>query len=380
MAWGLLWSAQQVAYSRLGTAPISVGTGLLLQMPLAVVWALITPGIVWLGRRWSLDGPWRLRHGAAHLLVSLAVVYGLGVFYAANVEIVRGLPADAPPLLQRSLRLFIVWSLSDAVLYWAVLVLDYGVRQFRAARARELRAAQLETQLAAARLAALKVQLHPHFLFNALHTIGTLVRTGQPEPAVRVVAGLGDLLRRILDDAATQEVPLRQELDLLRAYLDIEQIRFSDRLRVEFQVEPETLDASVPHLILQPLAENALRHGIEPDAQAGRLSVTARKGDGARPGVSRRCRRDRADATHGAKGRALPGSPARTCRPVRPRQRGSAGRLDAGSPVRGAHGSRPARGGRRGRRPAGLRGEHPRGVRVHDRPSPPHGRPDVWPR
>lgn len=277
LAWGLLWSAQQVAYSYLGSRPISVGAGLLLQMPLAVAWALLTPGIVRLGRRWPLEGPRRFLHAGGHLLVSLTIVYALGVFYVVNVELVRGLPPNAPPLLERSLRTFTVWAMSDTVLYWAVLVLDYGVRQYRAARARELRAAQLETQLAAARLAALKIQLHPHFLFNALHTIGTLVRTGQSEPAVRVVAGLGDLLRRILDDAATQEVPLRQELDLLRAYLDIEQIRFSDRLRVEFHIEPEALDASVPHLILQPLVENALRHGIEPDAQGGRLTVTARR-------------------------------------------------------------------------------------------------------
>jgi len=275
MFWGLLWSAQQVAYSRLGASPISLGRGLLLQMPLAVAWALVTPGIVRLGRRWPLEGPRRFLHGAGHLLASAAVVYAFSVLYAANVQLVRGLPPDAAPLLQRSLRLFTVWVLSDALLYWAVLVIDYGVRQYRVARVEELHAAQLETQLAAARLEALKMQLHPHFLFNALHTIGTLVRTGASDLAVRVVAGLGDLLRRILDDATTQSVPLRQELDLLRAYLDIEQVRFSDRLQVEFHVEPATLDASVPHLILQPLVENALRHGIEADAQAGRLTVTA---------------------------------------------------------------------------------------------------------
>jgi signal transduction histidine kinase len=279
MLWGLLWSAQQVAYSRLGARPISIGTGLLLQMPLAVVWALITPAIVWLGRCWPLEGSRRFLHGAGHLVVSTLVVYALAVFYAGNVELVRGVPPDAPPLLQRALRLFLVWVLSDALLYWAVLVVDYGVRQYRAARVEELHAAQLETELVQADLQALKMQLHPHFLFNALHTIGSLVRTGDRETAVRVVAGLGDLLRRVLDGAAQQEVPLKQELEFIGNYLDIEQVRFRDRLKVVINVAPDVLDAKVPHLILQPLVENAIRHGIGPHVRAGCLIIGARRLD-----------------------------------------------------------------------------------------------------
>jgi len=127
-----------------------------------------------------------------------------------------------------------------------------------------VRASQLEAQLSEARLQALKMQLQPHFLFNALHTIGQLIRTGQDALAVRVVAGLGDLLRRVLDGASTQEVPLKQELEFLRSYLDIEQIRFGERLKAVVDAEAETLDAQVPYLILQPLVENAIRHGIAP--------------------------------------------------------------------------------------------------------------------
>ncbi len=124
------------------------------------------------------------------------------------------------------------------------------------------------------------MQLQPHFLFNALHTVGQLIRTGQPARAVQVVAGLGELLRRVLDGAATQEVPLKQELDFLRSYLDIEQIRFRDRLKVVLDPDPEALDATVPHFILQPLVENAIKHGIASRATVGRVLIGARRIDG----------------------------------------------------------------------------------------------------
>jgi LytS/YehU family sensor histidine kinase len=121
------------------------------------------------------------------------------------------------------------------------------------------------------------MQLQPHFLFNALHTIGSLVRTGDRDSAVRVVAGLGELLRRMLDGASQQEVPLKHELEFLGAYLAIEQVRFGDRLDVTVDAASDVLDAAVPHLILQPLVENALRHGIAPHAAAGRLEIGARR-------------------------------------------------------------------------------------------------------
>jgi len=181
-------------------------------------------------------------------------------------------------------------------------------------------ASQLETQLAQADLQALKSQLHPHFLFNALHTIGSLVRTGDRDNAVKVTAGLGDLLRRMLEGASQQEAPLKQELEFIKSYLAIEQIRFQDRLRVDFSIDPEVLDARVPHLILQPLVENAIRHGIAPHLFAGMVSVSAKRlnggkrlqlavrddgpgagdGDGARPGIGLANTRARLGRLYGA--------------------------------------------------------------------------------
>lgn len=280
-AWGLLWAAEVTVSSRLGGKSIPFGTALLIQLPLAFVWALLTPGIIWLGRRLPPFGTPHWKRGVVvNLLSSMVVVFATGVFFILHGRWVRGTPLEPTPLLLAAFRSFVYWFSSDGLLYWAILAIDFGVRDVRASRERELRASRLERQLSEAQLQTLKMQLHPHFLFNALHTIGQLVRTGQDALAVRVVAGLGDLLRRMLDGAATQEVPLKQELEFLRSYVDIEQLRFADRLHLVVTADPETLDAQVPHLILQHLVENAIRHGIAPRTTAGRLLIGARRING----------------------------------------------------------------------------------------------------
>jgi LytS/YehU family sensor histidine kinase len=140
---------------------------------------------------------------------------------------------------------------------------------------REVREAQLETRLAHARLEALKMQLHPHFLFNTLNAVSVLVRKGENRAAVRMIAGLSDLLRLALDRSGAQEVTLEEEMHFLDRYLTIEKIRFGDRLRVSVDVPRDALDARVPNLVLQPLVENAIRHGIAPVPGAGRLDIRA---------------------------------------------------------------------------------------------------------
>jgi signal transduction histidine kinase len=305
-AWGLLGSAQEVlSYTLSRGVLLPWPKALLLQMPQAYMWALATPVIIWLGRRFPLArGRW-LGAAALHLAVCLAWVFVVDFTFAFHVSNV--LPQPNPrPLMDRALRMFVVWVLSDGLLYWIVLSVSYAVDHYRRFRERELVAAQLETQLAQADLQALKMQLQPHFLFNTLHTIGSLVRTGDRDTAVRVVAGLGDLLRRMLEGATQQEVPLKEEMDFIQSYLEIEQIRFRDRLAVTVDVEPGVLDAKVPYLVLQPLVENALRHGIAPRRSPGHLTLIARRagdrlelvvrddgpgigatgnGDGTRPGI-----------------------------------------------------------------------------------------------
>jgi LytS/YehU family sensor histidine kinase len=145
----------------------------------------------------------------------------------------------------------------------------------RRLRTQELAGARLQAELAKAELDALRGQLHPHFLFNTLNAISMLVRKGEGDAAVRMITGLGELLRIALATASEQEVPLRQELDFLERYLCLQQLRFPDRLRIEMRIAPETLEARVPSLVLQPLAENAVRHGIAPSIAGGSVEVAA---------------------------------------------------------------------------------------------------------
>jgi two-component system LytT family sensor kinase len=164
--------------------------------------------------------------------------------------------------------------------YFATLAAGLAIRFYRLYHDRRLRVSKLETELAVTKLRALEMRLRPHFLYNALHTIGGLVRTEQGPAAVRMIAGLGDLLRHTLREEEAQEVPLSRELELTFRYLDIEQARFGDRLRVEVEIDPETANAHVPSLLLQPLVENAVRHGVESSPGGGQVVVRAyRDGD-----------------------------------------------------------------------------------------------------
>ena len=170
---------------------------------------------------------------------------------------------------------FKTWHLNLAV-YWVIVAVGHAFNYARKFRERELRTAELEKRLTEARLQALQMQLNPHFLFNTLHAISSLMHK-DVEAADRMLVQLGDLLRHALESTDTQEVTLREELDFLSRYAQIEQTRFGDRLKIEMNIATETLDALVPNLVLQPLLENAIRHGIEPHARPGRIEVTARR-------------------------------------------------------------------------------------------------------
>jgi signal transduction histidine kinase len=165
------------------------------------------------------------------------------------------------------------------IFYWLVLGILLAVEYSNRLRARELRELQLEAQLAQAQLHSLKMQLHPHFLFNTLNAIYVLMAK-DVEAARQMLLKLSDLLRLALENSSTHEVPLKQELDFLDRYLSIEQIRFRDRLKIKMDIDPEALDAQVPNLLLQPIVENAIRHGIAPRAEPGQIEVKARRENG----------------------------------------------------------------------------------------------------
>jgi LytS/YehU family sensor histidine kinase len=179
---------------------------------------------------------------------------------------------DPLSYIERNYFMNLDWALMT---YAAIVGLSHGVDYYREARAREKRAAQLETKLVEAQLKTLQGQLHPHFLFNTLHAISALIHR-DADDADRMVSRLSDLLRLTLEHDGTQEVSLKEELEFLQKYLEIEQIRFQDRLTVKFAVQPQVLDARVPTLILQPVVENAIRHGIGPLTGGGLVEVSAR--------------------------------------------------------------------------------------------------------
>ena len=161
------------------------------------------------------------------------------------------------------------------MVYIGVAASGYAMSWYARMRDREAQAALLQSQLAAARLDSLRAQLHPHFLFNSLHAIATLVREQRNDEAVRLVSGLGDLLRRVLD-TADQRPRLAEEIELVRRYVEIQRVRFGDRLQVAIEVDPALEDLRVPALLVQPLVENAVRHGIETREEGGRIDVRAR--------------------------------------------------------------------------------------------------------
>jgi two-component system, LytTR family, sensor kinase len=261
-----------------------------------VLWALLTPVVVWLSSRYSMERRDRLRS----IVVFAAAGIALATFVGLAMEQLRDAVFDpsigvgprrrggggggGPPSLWTFGRLRI---LNNLLIYIAVLAaaqartysLRYRARKEDAVRLRA-ESAQLEAQLAEARLDALRRQLDPHFLFNTLHAISSLVER-DPRGVRRMISRLSELLRHSIEGANEQEIPLRRELDLLQRYVEIMQVRFQGRLQVETHVPGELLDAMVPNLVLQPIVENAIKHGVSKIEEAGRIEISAERSGGA---------------------------------------------------------------------------------------------------
>jgi len=226
------------------------------------LWALLTPVVVALVRRFPLYGNRRVRN--AIVLLAAGSVIAIAKTFAD-----RALFA----LLTGFWMYLLVSTLAlQLVIYAVVVAAAHGVEYYRRSRERE----QLEARLAETRLQLLSMQIQPHFLFNTLNTIAELVHE-DPDTADTMIAGLSDLLRRALDLGTTQQIPLSAELELLSRYLDIQKARFGDRLQVRVNVEDAARNAAVPVLLLQPLVENAIRHGLAARIDAGRIDIEARR-------------------------------------------------------------------------------------------------------
>jgi two-component sensor histidine kinase len=277
-ALGLLTVAWMTTIGRIQGEDLSFVDEAAYVLPFWYLWALYTLPVAWLAKHRPFERGVLISRSATHLCAALLLsfahtsirvgtpmLFGVGAYPGAQ-QLSPVLTLLGLATLEAPIHLFI---------YFAIMGVTYIVSYRRRLRERERATARLSEQLALAQVQALRMQINPHFLFNAMNSISMLVRDRRHEEAVKTIAGLSDLLRYVLDESSEQEIPLRQELDFILRYLAIEQIRFPDRLQVAIEVEDDVLDALVPNLVLQPIVENAIRHGVSRSATTTTITISA---------------------------------------------------------------------------------------------------------
>jgi two-component system LytT family sensor kinase len=276
---GLVFTSQFYFSAYRSDMPVEWSYAIYLQMTWAYLWALVTPVILWIAGRFPLERQHWGKNLGVHLLASLL----LSTFVTWSGHLLLylnyGYRAGLPYRMDRALR-FVIQNFSEGIgIYLLIAIITYAVSYYNRYRKGELRAMQLEAQLSQAQLQALKMQLQPHFLFNTLHSISALL-SRDTDRARTMITRLGDFLRLTLENSGSQEVTLQQEIEFLKCYLEIERIRFQDRLTTSVDVDPAALESKVPNLILQPIVENAIRHGIAPRSTPGLINIQAKQEEG----------------------------------------------------------------------------------------------------
>src|SRR5438093_1933509 len=242
------------------------------------VWAVLSPLVFRFSRRFPIElRPLNVRNLLLYFpaLISFAGIHQV-IHLAVLWSITPRWRQKYPALIDCYRAYFAFGFYIDLIIALLIVIAVHALLYYQNFRASELAQSSLKTQLAQAQLKALKMQLHPHFLFNTLHSISSLVLEDPPK-ANSMIARLGDFLRLTLENSDQQLVSLKEETEFLRCYLEIEQVRFGDRLTVAFELEPQTLSSRVPHLILQPVVENAIQHAIAPRATRGHINVEAKR-------------------------------------------------------------------------------------------------------
>lgn len=242
------------------------------------LWAPFSLLIFWFSRRFPVEfQARRVRNVLLHVPVLLGCALAHQAIQVAVLwSVMPRMRQQFPTLVEYYRAYFGFGFYIDLLIGSLIVIAVHALLYYRRFRAGELEQASLKTQLAQAHLKALKMQLHPHFLFNTLHSISSLVLEDPPK-ANSMIARLGDFLRLTLEQSDEQLVSVKNEMEFLRCYLDIEQVRFGDRLTVSFAIEPAVLAAQIPHLILQPIVENAIQHAIAPRAAPGRIEIEAKR-------------------------------------------------------------------------------------------------------
>lgn len=292
------------------------------------VWAIMTPGIFWLVHRFGLEGRHHIAHLGLHILIAVVAAVTMNTFSHATFSTL--VATNRGWSFSWARTFFGFRFLDELIMYVAIVGAGMAREYFYKYRERREEAGWLRAQLAEARLQALRMQINPHFLFNTLHSISTHLER-DPRAVRRMIARLSELLRYSLEMNDVKEVPLKQELRFIEAYLEIQAIRFPDMLNVTYTVAPETREALVPNLILQPVVENAIKHGVSNLRHGGEIVVAARRegprlvlrvtdngpgltttnGSANRQGVGIQNTRDRLEGLYGdeADFRLIPGEP-----------------------------------------------------------------------
>ena len=277
---GFFFASQFALQNQLSRNPLPFWQILSWQMVSGYVWFALSPLIIYLARRFPFEtGKWKTSL-PIHLIASVVIA-----LFQQAIDTFVLTRLGYPPNRQftsflEAYQFFVYINLHLSILiYLSVVGIKSAFSYYQKYRERELKTSQLEARLATSRLQVLKMQLHPHFLFNTLNAISELIHR-DPEAAEQMIGDLSDLLRMSFEKLEVQEISLKQELEVLRKYLEIEQMRFQERLKVEMRIAPETLDASVPNMILQPLVENAIKHGLAPRSEGGKIEIGAARNNG----------------------------------------------------------------------------------------------------
>jgi len=261
----------------------TIGQMLVWELPYWLLWAGLAPAVFLFTRRFPIDRERWFRNSLLHIVACVVLTIAHRAIYLIigwllHVAAYQNL-TSIPDLYSSD----ILFNLPTGFMsYGTIFLISYVIDYYRRHQEEELKISRLKAELAEAKLQvteaqlqALKMQLHPHFLFNTLNSISALLDE-DAEAADQMLARLGDFLRLTLENSGAQQVTLQEELEFLRCYLEIEHVRFHDRLTVSMQIEPGTLDARVPNLILQPIVENAIRHGIVSRIAPGQIEISAR--------------------------------------------------------------------------------------------------------
>ncbi|MFC1564916.1 sensor histidine kinase [candidate division KSB1 bacterium] len=265
----LFFTGETYFYYLLEGKPVSFWINLRWSVVNWLLWALLSLLIIRLARVLPIDFKNWYYTVPVHLVLALLFAALHAFFFHIYAMTVQSGPVWDMHLILVQMIKEIVFSM---FVYWIVIGICFLTDYYRKNREHELKTSQMETKLAHAQLEVLKMQLHPHFLFNTLHAISALVKK-DPASADKMIGRLGDLLRMTLERSGEQEIPLKEELEFLKLYLEIEKTRFQDRLNINLDIDNNTLDCIVPNLILQPLVENAIKHGIAKRSSGGGINI-----------------------------------------------------------------------------------------------------------